>query len=202
MKLKDVKLKDMKLEDMKLEDEKFENGKFFIRAGEEKDILIALAMRKKLFMDTGVPKEAFRDDMDSTLLQDYNEAYERKDMLHFFAYDREKDGQPAAVAGLLIKRDFPYYLFKPGYYGWVIDVYTEPEYRGNGLASRLLEKVKLWGLEKGVVELKLISASENARRIYEKFGFRPTSEMSMNVGRQKTYNEFIDLGNEIKKYKK
>ncbi len=182
---------------MKLEGVKFDNEKFFIRAAEEKDIPIALALRKKLFRDTGVPGKAFRDDLDSTLLKDYNEAYKRKDMLHFFAYDRKKEGQPAAVAGLLLKSDFPYYLFKPGYYGWVIDVYTEPEYRGKGLASRLLEEVKLWGLGKGVSELKLISASENARRIYEKFGFRPTSEMSINIGTQKTYNEFIDLGNKI-----
>jgi GNAT superfamily N-acetyltransferase len=178
---------------------KFENGDFLIKTAEEKDIPVVLNMRKKLFSDTGVPRDAFSDDLDSTLLQDYTDAYKRKDMLHFLAYDRETDGQPAAIAGLLLKRDFPYYLFKPGYYGWVIDVYTEPEYRGRGLATRLLEKVRLWGQEKGVAELKLISASQNARKIYEKFGFRPTSEMSMNIGGQNTYNELIDLANGINK---
>ncbi|MDF2986846.1 MAG: GCN5-related N-acetyltransferase [Eubacterium sp.] len=173
------------------------SGKFYIKAAEEKDIPLALNLRKKLFRDTGVPEQAFQENLDSLLLQEYTNAYKKNDMLHFFAYDREFDEQPAAVAGLLLKRDFPYYLFKPGFYGWVIDVYTEHEYRGRGLATMLLEKVSLWGQAKGVEELKLISASENARRIYENFGFRPTWEMSMNVGGHRTYNDYIDLGKGI-----
>lgn len=167
-------------------------GEFIIREGRKEDIPLALQLRKKLFRDTGVPEEAFREDLDSFLFQEYTNAYRNKDMIHFFAYAAAENRQPAAVAGILIKRDFPYYLFKPGYYGWIIDVYTEPEYRGRGLASELLELTRRWAVEKGVRELKLISASQNARRIYERLGYRPTSEMSMNIGAGKTYNEYID----------
>jgi GNAT superfamily N-acetyltransferase len=166
--------------------------KFNLVSAGEKDIPMALHFRKKLFEDTGVPLSAFRDDLDSLLLEEYTRAYQRDEMIHFFAYDPNKTEQPVATAGILLKRDFPYYLFKPGFYGWVIDVYTQPEYRGAGLATKLLEQVKIWALAKGVQEIKLISASSNARRIYEKLGFRSTSEMSLNVTDQKTYNEYID----------
>lgn len=169
-----------------------ESENFIIRESREEDIPLALELRKKLFRDTGVPSEAFREDLDTFIFREYTNAYKNKDMIHFFAYGALNSEQPAAVAGILIKRDFPYYLFKPGHYGWVIDVYTEPEYRGHGLATRLMELVRRWALAKGVQELKLISASEKARRIYERLGYRPTSEMSLNIGGGKTYNEYID----------
>lgn len=176
---------------------KIENINFIIKEAGEEDIPLALNLRKKLFRDTGVPEEAFRDDLDSFLFQEYTNAYKNNNMIHFFAYDKENSRQPAAVAGILIKRDFPYYLFKPGYYGWIIDVYTEPEYRGRGLASKLLEFTEKWAVEKGISELKLISASKDARRIYERLGYRPTSEMSMNIGGEKTYNEYIAHENDL-----
>lgn len=166
--------------------------KFNLVAAGETDIPLALDFRKKLFQDTGVPTTAFRDDLDSLLFQEYTSAYQRDEMIHFLAYSTNVNERPVAIAGILLKKDFPYYLFKPGFYGWVIDVYTEPEYRGVGLATSLLEQVKIWALKKGVQEIKLISASKNARSIYERLGYRSTSEMSLNVSGQKTYNEYID----------
>lgn len=164
--------------------------KFTIRAGTEQDIPLILAFRKRLFQETGVTADALLPDVDTILNDLYHKEYSAGTMRHYIAYTEEN--VPAAVAGGLIKTDFPYHLFHPGYYGWIVDVYTLPEYRGRKLATKLLEHTNQWLKEKGVYEAKLIAAGSEARRLYERIGFRPTWEMSLNLSGAKTYNEFID----------
>lgn len=161
-----------------------------IVAGTEKDIPLALALRKRLFAEMGVTADALLPNVDEVLFDTYIRAYQDGGIRHFFAYTAS--GEPAAVIGALIKTDFPYFLFQPGYYGWIIDAYTEPEHRGHGLASILLARTHQWLLEKGVHEAKLIAAGADARRLYERLGYRATWEMSVNLSGGKTYNEFID----------
>lgn len=163
---------------------------FTIEKATEKDVALALSLRRKLFHEMGVPDTALLDNVKDVLDTLYREAYRRDEIVHFIAYD--EDGNPVAIAGALLKQDFPYLLFKPGYYGWIIDVYTDPAYRGQKLASRLLEKTHDWLREKGVQEAKLISAGADARRLYQKIGYRPTWEMSFNLTEEPTYNEMID----------
>ena len=96
-----------------------------------------------------------------------------------------------AIAGALIKNDFPYYLFKPGFYGWIIDVYTEPDYRGRKLATKLIDLTQEWLKKKGVKEAKLIASGSEARKLYEKLDYKATWEMSRNLSGIPTFNEYI-----------
>ena len=171
-----------------------EGKKFTIERATEKDVALALNLRRKLFREMGVPDTALLDNVKDVLNTLYCEAYRRDEIVPFIAYD--EDGNPAAIAGALLKQDFPYLLFKPGYYGWIIDVYTEPAYRGQKLASMLLEETHNWLRKKGIQEAKLISAGADARRLYQRIGYRPTWEMSLNLTEEPTYNEMIDARGE------
>lgn len=171
-----------------------DNGAFTFIPAEKEDIPLALQFRRCLFEEMGVPETALIDDSYGVLHKVYNEEFKAEKIRHFIAYD--KNNQPLAIAGALIKNDFPYYLFKPGYYGWIIDVYTVPQYRGKGLASSLMTLTVQWLISKGVREAKLIAAGSAARRLYERLGYRATWEMSINLSGEKTYNEFIDLKGE------
>lgn len=162
----------------------------FVPAGKE-DIPLALKFRKFLFDEMGVPETALIDGSHDALVERYNREFDAENIQHFIAYDKNK--APLAIAGALIKSDFPYYLFKPGYYGWIIDVYTVPQHRGKGLASRLMKLTAQWLIGKRAREAKLIAAGSAARRFYERLGYRATWEMSINLSGEKTYNEFIDL---------
>jgi len=162
----------------------------FISAGKQ-DIPLALEFRKCLFDEMGIPENALIDDSYNFLLDVYNKEFDMGKIQHFIAYDGNH--KPLAITGALIKNDFPYYLFKPGYYGWIIDVYTIPQYRGKGLASSLMKMTMQWLVDKGVHEAKLIAAGSAARCLYERLGYRATWEMSINLSGSKTYNEFIDL---------
>jgi GNAT superfamily N-acetyltransferase len=154
------------------------------------DVPKAIALRKKLFAETGVLGAAFIHGADEKLLGIYKDGYEAGEIVHYFA--ETEDGDIAAVAGALLKRDFPYLFFEPGYYGWIIDVYTEPPHRGRALAARLIALTHEWLLSMGAREAKLISAGADARRLYERLGYRSTWEMSHNLSGEPTYNEFID----------
>lgn len=59
---------------------------------------------------------------------------------------------------------------------WLVGVYVEPEWRGNGLAQAVSDGVVEWARARGADEVRLHVADWNgaARRTYERLGFRPT----------------------------
>jgi GNAT superfamily N-acetyltransferase len=163
--------------------------KISIEEGSEQSVKLALTLRKLLFEEMGVEKTSLLDNVEKVLEEYYLQEYKSDRIKHFIAYNEENT--PIAIAGAILKTDFPYFTFKPGVYGWIIDVYTLPEYRGNKLATRLLELTNKWLIGKGIYEVKLIASGEDAKRLYEKIGFKPTWEMNMNLTDNKTYNEII-----------
>lgn len=58
-----------------------------------------------------------------------------------------------------------------GLYGKVLSVYTLPEYRRNGLCSRLMENLIEYGRMKGLGRIDL-DAREEAYPIYKRLGFK------------------------------
>ena len=62
--------------------------------------------------------------------------------------------------------------------GCVINVYTEPEFRRQGIARRLMDTLIAWCREQGFRSVSL-HASDFGRTLYEDLGFRPTNEMRL-----------------------
>lgn len=58
-----------------------------------------------------------------------------------------------------------------GLYGEVLSVYTEPEYRGQGLCSKLIRNLIDYGRERGLGRVDL-SATKEGYPIYAKLGFQ------------------------------
>ena len=57
-----------------------------------------------------------------------------------------------------------------GLYGEVLSVYTEPEYRGNGLCTKLIQNLIDYGKRRGLGRVDL-SATKEGYPIYSKRGF-------------------------------
>lgn len=57
-----------------------------------------------------------------------------------------------------------------GLYGDVLSVYTEPEYRGNGLCTKLMQNLIDYGKRRGLGRVDL-SATREGYPIYSKMGF-------------------------------
>jgi GNAT superfamily N-acetyltransferase len=60
--------------------------------------------------------------------------------------------------------------------GYVLNVYTEPQWRRQGVADSLLRALIAWATARGVQRLSL-HASAEGRPLYEKLGFAPANEM-------------------------
>jgi GNAT superfamily N-acetyltransferase len=63
-----------------------------------------------------------------------------------------------------------------GRQGIIINVFTEPEWRRQGIASMLMKEMIKWSRTENLDWLTL-HASDEGRAIYERLGFNPTNEM-------------------------
>jgi len=62
--------------------------------------------------------------------------------------------------------------------GWILNIYTEPEHRHQGVAKRIMRTIMDWCRAEGFVYVSLHS-SQFGRRLYEQLGFQPTNEMRL-----------------------
>jgi len=90
----------------------------------------------------------------------------------------EVDGQVVAGGGVAIV-GFQPTPFDPGpRRAWVLNMYTEPAFRRQGLARLVLETIVAWSAEQGIRSL-FLHASNAGRPLYESMGFAPTNEMRL-----------------------
>jgi len=61
---------------------------------------------------------------------------------------------------------------------WIMNMYTDPEYRGRGLATSIIEAIIIWCRENEFHWVSL-RASDAGRHLYESLGFKPTNEMRL-----------------------
>ena len=92
------------------------------------------------------------------------------------------DATPIAGAGLQIRSLLPRPTIPGdglllGREGLVLNVYTNPDWRGRGVARQLMDTIIAWAADAGIVRL-VLSASAAGRPLYEKMGFVATREMA------------------------
>lgn len=88
------------------------------------------------------------------------------------------DGRVVAGAGVAISL-WPGSPGDPsGKRALVLNVYTEPEFRRQGIGRNLMETVIEWCRGQGLCSVSL-HASDSGRALYEKLGFRQTNEMRL-----------------------
>lgn len=88
----------------------------------------------------------------------------------FFAYIAEDKGKPVGSAFLVINEMPPNSNFPNGRTGTVLNVYVAPDYRRQGIASKLMEMLisDAKNMELDLIELK---ASADGYPLYKKLGF-------------------------------
>jgi GNAT superfamily N-acetyltransferase len=64
--------------------------------------------------------------------------------------------------------------------GNIVNVYTEAAFRRRGLAGELMKVALEWCRENGV-DLVVLHASEDGRRLYEAMGFAASNEMRIRL---------------------
>ena len=64
---------------------------------------------------------------------------------------------------------------------YVLNVYTDPAHRKQGIASCLMETIAQWCVEQDIPRISL-HTTEDGRRLYERLGFASSNEMRVAVG--------------------
>lgn len=101
-------------------------------------------------------------------LRDYFNRKLGKELIAFVARDEKRI---IAVAYLLLMEMPANARLQNGLYGEVLNVYTLPEYRGNGLCTMLMQHLIEYGKKCGLGCIDL-SATENGYPIYAKLEFK------------------------------
>ena len=62
----------------------------------------------------------------------------------------------------------------------ILNVYTYPEYRRQGVARQIMQTMIEWCRSEGFVQVDL-HASKSGKPLYEALGFQPTTEMRLKL---------------------
>jgi GNAT superfamily N-acetyltransferase len=143
-----------------------------IRPATLEDAAIIAGHRRAMFFDMG-----HRDGLDSmteAFLPWVRAKMSAGEYLAWFAI--AEDGSVAAGAGLWLM-DWPPHMIGTGSRrGNILNVYTRPDFRRQGLARRLTETAVEWCRANGIGTV-ILHASDEGRELYQSLGFQPTNEM-------------------------
>lgn len=140
------------------------------------DLARVVEMKLAMFQEGG-HAGLLAGDAREVIRRDYRSLYRRDLARH---YVMRAEGRIVASAGAFLKSDLPYRYFATPFYGFIGDVYTEPAYRGRGMATQLTKEAIAWLAGRGATQIRLL-AFDAARQIYVRMGFRATDEMVLDL---------------------
>lgn len=87
-------------------------------------------------------------------------------------------GEPVAMCALEEQDELPpiTVCIENKRHGWIVSVYTRPEYRGRGYQQELMRELLLMAKERGFGDVTLTTNRPDAIHVYEKAGFRHVSD--------------------------
>lgn len=68
---------------------------------------------------------------------------------------------------------------------YIMSMFTEPEFRGQGVAGRLVEEMVGWATRQGYHRI-FLHASPMGRPVYERLGFENGNEMRLDLPRRRS----------------
>ena len=139
------------------------------RKAQVEDMPTLMDLRKKQLMDEGIEPNI---DIDAELHRFFETKLTEGTLIQLVV----EDNGEAVACGAVILYDFPpSYTNKTGKKGYITNMYTREDYRGQGIATRLLTKLVDEAKALGVPNLWL-GASEMGKPVYKKFGFKESDD--------------------------
>lgn len=149
-----------------------------IRTAGLADMSHILRHRRSMFEEMGLAPAAALDQMEHV-----SETYLRTalaDGSYLGWLGEAEHGRVVAGGGLVIAAwpGFPREA-KPRR-AWILNIYTDPDFRRRGIAKRITQHIVEWCRDEGFSSVSL-HASEDGRPLYEALGFQPTNEMRLKL---------------------
>jgi GNAT superfamily N-acetyltransferase len=149
-----------------------------VRRASLKDLAVLVHQRRAMWTDLGVKDEAAHEKGD----RDYERwAKTRLKKHQFFGWvveDRRGKVAGGGCVWLQAIQPRPHRVAKVQPY--LLSMYTEPEFRGLGVASMVVNAAIEW-CKKNRYERLMLHASEMGRGVYKRLGFKRTWEMRLDL---------------------
>ena len=156
------------------------NG-YTIRPATIEDLEIVLHHRRRMFEDMGYTDAAGLDQMVASSRGFLGKGLVQ-DSYHGWLVAAPSSREIIAGGGV-IDLDFQPHPVVPGRTrSWIVNMYTEPEHRRKGLARWIVETIVAWCRESGLPAV-FLHASDDGKPLYTGLGFKPTSEMVLDLRR-------------------
>jgi GNAT superfamily N-acetyltransferase len=153
---------------------------FRIRFASPDDADVIGYHRARMFHDMGQIPEHLYESFQRRSQERVREVLVSGEYVGWLASPAAEPDKIVAGAGAQLRQVLPHpatdEAFAEGRQAVIINVFTEPEWRRQGLGALLLGHVIEWSLEQKLDRL-LLHASEEGRALYERFGFVSTNEM-------------------------
>lgn len=145
------------------------------RKANRNDISLLVDIRKKQLIDEGITPHI---DIDDELARYFNDKLADHSLVEWIA---EEDNQIIATGAIAFIDFPPTYTNKTGRKGYITNMYTDPNYRGKGIATGMLDRLVNEAKERNIHKLWL-GASKLGRPVYKKYGFQDTDRgMELNI---------------------
>ena len=146
-----------------------------LRAATAADLSVIMRHRRCMFAEMGFKDEASLDAMEATSAPFIKAGLESGTFRGWLV----EAAEGVVAGGGIVTLDYPSSPRDPSSRrAYILNMYTEPEYRRRGLAGLILEAMILWCKEEGFGWVSL-HASDAGRHLYETLGFKPTNEMRL-----------------------
>jgi ribosomal protein S18 acetylase RimI-like enzyme len=151
---------------------------FEIRRASTADLDTLVEHRAAMFRAMGYSDEAAVDSMSAKFRVWLLEHMNAGDYLAWLV--SAPDGATAAGAGLWLMDWPPHMTGRDSRRGNILNVYTEENFRRQGLARELMDTVLQWCRKNGIDTI-VLHASPAGRSLYEAMGFTATNEMRLKL---------------------
>lgn len=154
-------------------------GEYRIRVATPEDAAIISRHRGAMFRDMGDFDDSAAAEVARACLLHLEEMIMRSEYLGWLVLH---NGEVVAGGGIILKTLLPRpNALQGGTEGLIVNVYTEPEHRRQGLARWLMQTMLDWCGQNKIANV-VLHASNEGRPLYESLGFVPTNEMRWQAG--------------------
>jgi uncharacterized protein (DUF849 family)/ribosomal protein S18 acetylase RimI-like enzyme len=155
-----------------------------VRVATVADIPLLARHRAAMFRDMGRLDPDFETPLVQATVEYLRDAMPRDEYLGWVAESTASPVEPIGGAGVQLRRILPRPQvgapgIEPGPEAIILNVYVEPAWRRRGVAEALMRSVLKTLTERNVGRV-VLHASDEGRRLYERLGFIPTTEMLLS----------------------
>jgi len=152
---------------------------FRIRRAIPADLPHLVKHRRAMFEAMGHQDPIALANVDAAALDYFQEALAKDTYVGWLA-EEEATGRVLGGGGIVIAHWPGHPSETHARRAWILNMYTEPDVRGQGIARKILAEILQWSRQQGFSILSL-HASDAGRSLYESLGFQPTNEMRLKL---------------------